>query len=1139
MDKRESKIEGKGLYEALVEAQNEAGEGFVVAEGERIFYANQAYSKISGYSLEELLALPSLYDLVVPEQRELLLERFRERLSGQRVIDRYESAITHKSGRRVEIEIVVKLFREEPSKRVLIIREITERKRADEALRETEERFRQLFEQSVDALLVHDEKGRMVDCNAEACRSLGYSREELLSLSVKDFATNLLSEEEKVSREGSTLWQGAMAGEPGAGAEGFHFGEHRRKDGTTFPVEVHVGAVDYGGKRMILASARDITERKQANEALRKSEERFRSLVQNATDHVAVIDANGTITYESPSVERVLGYKPEERIGTNAFDYVHPEDLERMRRDFAEGLRATGTDGKKTTGTKFEARLRHADSSWRRLEAVASNLLADPNIEGIVINSRDVTERRRDEEALRKQNEYLDALNETSLALMNRLELPDLLEVVVARAGAMVDTSHGHVYLVESGEAELEMQVGVGVFDKYVGLRLKIGECVPGQVWESEQPLVVDDYRTWPGRSPRFSKEDFRAAVGLPLKSGSEVVGVIGLSRLEEGRTFGNDEVELLSRFARQASVALDNARLYTRVQRELAERERTEAALRESEEQYRTLVEAVQEGIGFVDSRETVTYCNQAYAAVFDLTPQELVGRSLLDFLDEKQRRKALDQTALRKNNVRSSYEISITTGEGRRKDLSASGTPIMDAEGSLQGVVHAVIDITERKALEEQLAYQAFHDPLTGLSNRTLFMDRLEHALARVGRSKDSVAVMFLDLDNFKVVNDSLGHEVGDRLLVVVSERLQPCLRPGDTIARLGGDEFTVLLEHIGSVSEATRVAERIAEAVQKPFTIDGQELFVTFSIGITFSRSDKDRPGDLLRDADLAMYQAKGSGKARYEVFDPSMNTRALERLELSGALRRALEREEFRVCYQPKVKLATRELFGLEALVRWKHPQRGLVSPSEFIPIAEETGLILPIGQWVLEEACNQAKEWQEQYPSDPPLKMSVNFSARQLQHPQMVQNITRTLGETGIDPRDLILEITESVVMENAPSTIATLRKLEELGLRIAIDDFGTGYSSLSYLKRLPVSLVKIDRSFVEGLREEPKDAALVSGIISLSHKLGMQVIAEGVETAEQFAQLRELGCDLAQGNYFGEPVSGRAATAFLAKDLRW
>jgi diguanylate cyclase (GGDEF)-like protein len=431
------------------------------------------------------------------------------------------------------------------------------------------------------------------------------------------------------------------------------------------------------------------------------------------------------------------------------------------------------------------------------------------------------------------------------------------------------------------------------------------------------------------------------------------------------------------------------------------------------------------------------------------------------------------------------------------------------------------------------EALGYQAVHDPLTQLPNRMLFVDRLHQALARAARHHTGIAVLFLDLDRFKAINDSLGHAAGDQVLTTVAVRIRDYLRPEDTVARLGGDEFTILLEDITQVWDATQVAERVSEAVQAPVLIQGHELVITTSIGIALSTTGQDRPDDLLRNADVAMYRAKAQGPARYTVFDATMSAQAIERLQLETELRQAVERQALEVYYQPTVDCTTGRIVGFEALVRWPHPQRGLLKPATFIPVAEETGLIRELGRWVLAEACRQARAWQAQYPEQP-LTMSVNLSVKQFQQPGLAQEVAQVLRETGLPARSLVLEITESAAMQEVEVAIDTLQELKVLGVMLAIDDFGTGYSSLAYLKRLPIDALKIDRSFVARLGQAWEDTAIVEAIIGVAKTLQLRVTGEGIETVEQLAQLRVLRCDLGQGYYVGMPLPEAGARALLA-----
>ncbi|MBV9802195.1 MAG: EAL domain-containing protein [Solirubrobacterales bacterium] len=482
----------------------------------------------------------------------------------------------------------------------------------------------------------------------------------------------------------------------------------------------------------------------------------------------------------------------------------------------------------------------------------------------------------------------------------------------------------------------------------------------------------------------------------------------------------------------------------------------------------------------------------------------------------------------------------------EGRSRDpfgvlIVQSMSPRAFAGGDidfLQALANVLADALERQAIEDAIRDRALHDPLTGLPNRVLFVDRLEHALSRLGRRESMAAILFLDLDHFKLVNDSLGHHIGDELLGAAAPRLKQALRSSDTVARFGGDEFGILLEDIASERDAIETAERIAAIFAKPFVLSGSEHFVTTSIGIAMVRGGE-QADELIRDADAAMYRAKDHGRARYEVFDEGMRGRAIERLRVENDLRRALERGELRLEYQPVVSLRNFAIVGVEALLRWRHPQRGEIPPSEFIPIAEENGLIEPIGRWVLEQACRQAAQWYQARPDAAPLTMSVNLSAVQVTRRSLPDTVAGILRATGLDPACLCLEITETVMVRDAEGLGEALEALKALGVRLVLDDFGTGYSSLSYLTRLPLDVLKVDRSFVDGLGSEPRDTAITETIIAMSRALSLDVVAEGVETADHVRELTRLGCSLAQGFHFSRAVPPEEIDRALKHGPRW
>ena len=562
----------------------------------------------------------------------------------------------------------------------------------------------------------------------------------------------------------------------------------------------------------------------------------------------------------------------------------------------------------------------------------------------------------------------------------------------------------------------------------------------------------------------------------------------------------------------------------------------KTEAtAVKRSEKRFRALVQNASDVVLICSAEGSVTYQSQTAETIWGYASNSLVGNTLMPMVhadDQPALQELLEQLQATPGITRST-ELRLRDAGSDWRDVELILTNLLD-EPDVTGIVATARDIAQRKAFEAQLIQQAFHDPLTQLPNRALFTDRLRQAHVRTARHKGNVGLLFLDLDNFKLINDSLGHQAGDELLVEAATRLKACVRDEDTVGRIGGDEFVILME-LATEADAVLAAERIERQFNRPFKIGNREFIISVSIGIALGDAAHDQPDVLLRNADVAMYRAKSGGKARHVVFHASMHSDSLVRLTLENDLRFAVERGELVVYYQPIVNLDSSDVTGVEALVRWQHPVRGLLLPGEFIPVAEETGLIVPLGQWVLEQACRQIVAWRAEFPDQAALMVSVNLSPRQFQQPKLVEQVSRALRESGLAAPWLKLEITEGVIMQDVEATSKTLGQLKELGVQLAIDDFGTGYSSLSYLKRLPLDILKIDRTFINGIGHDPEDIAIVRAIIAMAKSLNLSIVGEGIETAEQAALLRGWDCDRGQGYFFSRPVAAAGLADLLRK----
>ncbi len=848
---------------------------------------------------------------------------------------------------------------------------------------------------------------------------------------------------------------------------------HIRSDGSPIVFLINASLVAYEGRPAILTNNRDITEQKKVRDDLENNLSLLSSTFEATADGILAVDLENNIKESNQKFLEIWNVPEKLHDVASATDQISAHVLAMVK------------DPGQFRAMMDRSRENPDEISIDELELVNGRILErytqpqkfDGRTVGRVMSFRDVTNQRRTEETLRESE------------LRYRL---------------LFDRNPYPIWVFDT-ETLYFLAVNDAACDKY------------GFTREEFLERTVNDV---------MSEEDCR----IPIRPDDDEAGPDSIQTARHKRRDGTViEAEVASQ-----SITFSGRPARLELITDITQRKQGEAALRQSEIRLRTLLDSMSEGLLQVDTRDRIRYMNNCFCEMTGYSQEELVGTKWTQLLADQSPEFVNEINERRRLGKSDRYEMKIRKRSGEIIWVIVGGAPVYDADGNIIGSMGVFTDISERKRSEERLLHDAMHDGLTGLANRNLFMEHLRVMLKR-GRNRKSVpfAVLYLDFDRFKVINDSLGHAEGDKLLKYIARRLESCVRPGDLIARLGGDEFVILLSEISDTAEALLVAERIQNDLKTAFDLGGREIYTTTSIGITLSTSGYQNADDMLRDADIAMYHAKSRGKAQYQIFDKAMHKHASKKLQIETEMRGALQRGEFKVFYQPILRLDSGALVGFEALLRWIHPTRGSVSPEEFIPVAEENGLIMKLGQLVVESSCRQMNDWQLTVPAALGLTISVNLSSKEFLQLDLADRISGHLKESGLDPRYLKLEITESHIMENSELAETILNRLKELGIEMSLDDFGTGYSSLSYLHRLPVDSLKIDRSFIGRMGNSDENREIVQTIVRLAQNLKMHVVAEGIETLEQLTQLVDMGCEFGQGYLFAPPLDTAGARQYI------
>jgi diguanylate cyclase (GGDEF)-like protein/PAS domain S-box-containing protein len=864
------------------------------------------------------------------------------------------------------------------------------------------------------------------------------------------------------------------------------------------------------------------------NRRLHLGEAKLSTMLHTISDLIWLKSPDGAYLACNPMFERYLNKKEHEILGKTDFDFVSPEIADFYRRSDLNAIDRGGP-------LVVEEWITFADSGRQALLETTKTPMYNKagKLIGVLGVGHDITERHDAEAKIERLNNLYAALSECNQAIVRCSNQDELFKVICADAVRFGKMKSAWIGLVDEAAGVIRPMAWDGHGQEYMpGIRIPLhGDDMAlgpaGIAYRDDKPMWCQDYLNDPTTAPRHESADhygWGSAAALPLHQDGKVVGVFVLY-VSAVNGFDEPARNLLTEMAMDISFALN--------------RFSSEVRRKASEEQLKLAAEVFRnstEGFLISDADANIILVNEAFTRITGYTLDEALGQNPHFIASDKQSQNFYEvmwQDIRAQGFWRGEIWNRKKTGEIYPEWLSISR--VQDTDGNTTHYIGIFSDITEKKNAEERIHWLAHFDELTGLPNRTLLTDRIVHAISQSQRSGEPMALMFLDLDHFKNINDSLGHHIGDRLLIQLGERLKTAVRNEDTVARLGGDEFIILISGT-SVSGAAHVAQKILDTVSRPFSVDLYELTVTPSVGIAMYPNDGEDKDALFKSADAAMYQVKQSGRNGYRFFTQEMQTRTVRMLHLENALRHAIKNGELSVYYQPQISIATGEVSGAEALLRWQHPEFGWVSPAEFIPIAEETGQILAIGEWVMRQTLQRLKAWTE--AGLPALTVAVNISAIQFRQHLLPQLIMQILNEAGLPPGQLELELTESVAMSEPQAAIAMMDKLHSFGIRMAIDDFGTGYSSLSLLKRFQVHKLKIDQSFVRDITVDAEDKAIVSAIISMAKSLGLKTIAEGVETVEQFAFLKDQGCDEVQGYYFSKPLNEQDFEEFLRKNRR-